>query len=64
MRRFFSGLGRLIDGLMTITGRIIFLLVLAFVLLLIFSSPATVTVPSTSALVWAPTGVISEQRSP
>ena len=47
MRRFFSGLGRLIDGLMTITGRIIFLLVLAFVLLLIFSSPATVTVPST-----------------
>lgn len=62
MRALFSLLGRIIDALRVFVGRLIFVLVLVVVLILIFSSPRAPQLPSESALVLAPAGVITEQR--
>lgn len=63
MRRLFSFLGRIIDAVRVVLGRLIFLLFLGFVVFLVFSGPEPLTVPEESALVWAPSGVITEQRT-
>tara|TARA_R110002072_G_scaffold136124_3_gene278299 strand:- start:3998 stop:5866 length:1869 start_codon:yes stop_codon:yes gene_type:complete len=63
MKRFFSALGRIIDTLRTFLGRIFFLLVAGLILFLLFSSPPTVSVPSSTALVWSPSGVVMERSS-
>lgn len=61
MRALFSLLGRIIDALRVFVGRLIFVLVLVVVSILIFSSPRAPQLPSESALVLAPAGVITEQ---
>ncbi|ALO45016.1 signal peptide peptidase SppA [Pseudohongiella spirulinae] len=61
MGRLFSAIGRFIDGARNWIGRLLFLLVMVLLLLILFSGPATVTVPSQAALVWTPSGVLSEQ---
>ena len=63
MRKILSFLGRFIDAVRTVLGRLLFLLILGIVLFVIFSGPEPLTVPEESALVWAPSGVITEQRS-
>lgn len=63
MKKLLSFLGRIIDAVRTVLGRLLFLLVLGIVLFVIFSGPEPLTVPEESALVWAPSGVITEQRS-
>ncbi len=62
MKGFFKGIGRGIDLLRTILGRLFFLLILGFILFAVFSGPARVTVPDTAALVLAPSGAIVETR--
>ncbi len=61
-RRLSGGLGRGIDVVRTWLGRLFFLLALVVVLFVLFSSPGPVQVPSTAALVLAPTGNIVEKR--
>ena len=61
MRALLSLLGRAIDTLGLFVGRLLFLLVLVVVVLMIFSEPDAPQVPSESALVLAPAGVISEE---
>jgi len=63
MKGFFRGIGRVIDGLRTLIGRLLFLVVIGVVLYLLVSGPAKVRVPDQAALVLAPTGMIVEQRS-
>jgi len=63
MKKLLSFLGRIIDVVRTVLGRLVFLLLLGIVLFWIFSGPEPLTVPEESALVWAPSGVITEQRS-
>lgn len=63
MRRVLSFLGRMIDAVRVVLGRLVFLLILGVVLYVVFSGPESVTVPDGSALVWSPSGVITEQRS-
>ncbi len=63
MRRLFSFLGRIIDAVRVVLARLVFLLFVGFVLFLVFSGPEPLTVPEGSALVWAPSGVITEQRT-
>lgn len=64
MRAFFSFIGRVIDTLRLVLGRLLFLLIVGIVLYLLFSSPAQMRVPSQAALVLAPAGMITEQRGP
>ncbi|TFH75693.1 signal peptide peptidase SppA [Gammaproteobacteria bacterium LSUCC0112] len=61
MSAFFSLLGRIIDALGLFIGRLLFVLLLVVVLFLIFAEPDAPQVPSESALVLAPAGVISEE---
>jgi len=61
-RRFFAALGRIIDVIRILLGRLLFLLILGIILLLIFSGPGQVRVPEGGALVLAPVGAIVEQR--
>lgn len=61
MGRLLSAIGRFIDGARNWIGRLLFLLVVGFLLLILFSGPSTVPVPSQAALVWSPSGVLSEQ---
>ncbi|MBC53408.1 MAG: signal peptide peptidase SppA [Gammaproteobacteria bacterium] len=63
MKKIFSFLGRMIDAVRVILGRLLFVLILGIVLFVAFSGPEPLTVPEQSALVWAPSGVITEQRS-
>lgn len=63
MKRIFAGIGWLIDGIMRWTGRLIFLLLLAGLAILIFSSPPERDVPNGAVLVWAPSGVVTEEVS-
>lgn len=63
MRRLLSFLGRMIDAVRVVLGRLVFLLVLGVLLYVVFSGPEPMTVPDGSALVWSPSGVITEQRS-
>lgn len=63
MKKILSFLGRMIDAVRVVLGRLLFLLFLGVVLYLLFSGPEPLTVPEQSALVWAPSGVITEQRS-
>ncbi len=63
MKKLLSFLGRMIDAVRVVLGRLIFLLIVGVVLFLIFSGPEPLTVPEQSALVWAPSGTITEQRS-
>lgn len=63
MRRLFAFLGRIIDAIRVVLGRLVFLLVLGIILYAVFSGPEPLAVPEESALVWAPSGVITEQRS-
>jgi protease IV len=60
-RRFFAALGRFIDVIRIVLGRLLFLLILGIILLLIFSGPGAVRVPEGGALVLAPVGAIVEQ---
>lgn len=61
MRALLSLIGRTIDTLGLFVARLLFLLVLVVVLLMIFSEPDAPQVPSESALVLAPAGVIGEE---
>ena len=63
MRRVLSFLGRMIDAVRVVLGRLIFLLIIGLVAFAVFSGPEPMTVPDQSALVWSPSGVITEQRS-
>ncbi len=63
MKRIFRAIGRVIDGLRTLIGRLFFLVLLGVILYLVFSGPPTVRVPDQAVLVLAPTGMIVEQRS-
>ncbi len=63
IRRFFSGIGRAIDVLRTVLGRLLFLVGAGLIVYFIVSGPAVVTVPEQSALVLEPTGRIVEQES-
>lgn len=63
MKRLMARIGRFIDGLRRWLGRLIFLLILVIVLVAVFSSPGPVQVPDQVALVLAPSGYITEQRS-
>jgi protease-4 len=60
-RRFFAAIGRIIDVIRVVLGRLLFLLILGIILLLIFSGPGAVRVPEGGALVLSPTGTIVEQ---
>ncbi|MDO9518844.1 MAG: signal peptide peptidase SppA [Pseudohongiella sp.] len=62
MRAMFSLLGRIIDALGLFVGRVLIVLVLGIVLFLIFSGPSAPQVPSETALVLAPSGVVTEQQ--
>jgi protease IV len=62
MRAMFSLLGRIIDALRVFLGRLLFFVLLVVVLVLIFSRPSQLVVPSESALVLAPAGLITEQQ--
>ena len=62
MRAMFSLLGRIIDALRVFIGRLLFVLLVVIVLVVIFSGPSQPQVPSESALVLAPAGVISEKQ--
>jgi protease IV len=64
MRAFFSFIGRVIDTLRLVLGRLLFVLIFGIILYLLFSSPAQMRVPSQAALVLAPAGMITEQRGP
>jgi len=61
MRALLSLLGRFIDTLRLFVGRLLFVVILAVLLLLIFAEPDVPQVPAESALVLAPAGVISEE---
>lgn len=63
MKRLFAFLGRVIDAIRVVLGRLFFLFILGIVLYAVFSGPEPLRVPAQSALVWAPSGVITEQRS-
>lgn len=63
MKKFFSFLGRIIDVLRVVLGRLLFVLFLGLMLFLILSGPDPIEVPDQAALVWAPSGVITEQIS-
>ncbi|MEX2332655.1 MAG: S49 family peptidase, partial [Pseudohongiella sp.] len=63
MKRLLSFLGRMIDAVRVVLGRLIFLLIIGVVLYAVFSGPEPMTVPDEAALVWSPSGVITEQRS-
>lgn len=63
IRRFFGAIGRGIDMLRTVLGRLLFVVLLGLVLYVVFSGPAVVNVPEDSALVINPAGAIVEQRS-
>ncbi|MEX1057839.1 MAG: S49 family peptidase, partial [Natronospirillum sp.] len=63
MKRIFSFLGRMIDAVRVVLGRLVFLLIIGVVLYAVFSGPEPLTVPEESALVWSPSGVITEQGS-
>ncbi len=60
-RRFFAAIGRIIDVIRVVLGRLLFLLILGIILLLIFSGPGAVRVPESGALILSPTGAIVEQ---
>ena len=60
-RRFFATLGRIIDVIRVVLGRLLFLLILGIILIWIFSGPGTVRVPEGGALILAPGGAIVEQ---
>lgn len=62
MRAMFSLLGRWIDALRIFLGRLLFVVLLAVILLVIFSGPSQPRIPTESALVLAPAGIISEQQ--
>lgn len=64
MRTVLSLIGRVIDGLRTFLGRLLFVLFIGIILYVMFSSPAQIRVPSQAALVLAPAGIITEQRGP
>lgn len=63
MKKFMSRVGRFIDTLRRWLGRLVFLLILLVVLVVVFSSPGPMQVPDQAALVLAPQGYITEQRS-
>jgi protease-4 len=62
IRRIFRFLGRSIDFVRLVLGRILFLLLLVLILGLLFSSPATVQVPVNSVVIIDPAGAIVEQQ--
>jgi len=64
MKAFLRGLGRGIDTVRTVLGRLFFLVFLAVIIYLLLSSPGTLRVPDQVALVLAPTGNIVEQQGP
>lgn len=61
IRRIFRFLGRSIDLVRLVLGRLLFLLLLVLILGLLFSSPATVQVPVNSVVIIDPVGAIVEQ---
>ena len=61
MRAILSLLGRTIDTFGLFVGRLLIVMLLVVVLLMIFAEPDSPQVPSESALVLAPAGVISEE---
>ena len=61
MRALLSLLGLIIDTLGLFVGRLLFVVILAAVLILMFAQPDAPQVPAESALVLAPAGVISEE---
>lgn len=63
MKRIFAGLGRIIDAIMRWTGRLLFLLLMVGLAFLIFSSPPERRVPGGAVMVWAPSGVVTEEVS-
>ncbi len=63
MKNMLSFLGRMIDAVRMVLGRLLFLLIVGIILYAMFSGPEPLTVPEESALVWAPSGIITEQRS-
>ncbi len=58
---FFSAVGRLIDFLMSLVGRLLFVLLFGIFLIFIFSGPDKIVVPSSSALVIEPGAYIVEE---
>ncbi|MDT8429750.1 MAG: signal peptide peptidase SppA [Pseudomonadales bacterium] len=63
IRRGFGAIGRFIDALRTLLGRLIFLFILVVIALVLFAGPAVVRVPQGATLVLAPKGTIVEQRA-
>ena len=61
--RFFSFIGRSIDALRVFLGRLIFVLVLIFIISVVLSGPTQVNVPNNALVVLAPKGAIVEQPS-
>ncbi len=62
LRRFFGGIWRTLVVLYALVLLVVMLIVPVGMYFFFFSSP-TITVPDNSALVWAPTGDLVEQRS-
>jgi protease IV len=63
MGKVFSALGRGIDIVRTLLGRLVFVVIILIVLAAVFSGPGSIEVPQRAALVWAPSGVIIEQMN-
>jgi protease-4 len=61
--RFFRFLGRSIDALRQFLGRLIFVVIIVVILVMLFSGPTPISVPSNSLVVIAPKGAIVEQPS-
>ena len=63
MKRIFAGIGQVIDSIMRWAGRILFILLMVGLAFLLFSSPPERRVPGGAVMVWAPSGVVTEEVS-
>ena len=63
MKRIFAGIAQVIDTIMRWAGRILFLLLMVGLAFVLFSSPPERRVPDGAVMVWAPSGVVTEEVS-